>query len=36
MALFGEEISGAKAVELGLAWESLDDTAFEDRAIELA
>jgi enoyl-CoA hydratase/carnithine racemase len=36
MALFGEEINGAKAVELGLAWESVDDAAVEDRAIELA
>ena len=36
MALFGEEINGDKAVELGLAWESLDDAAVEDRAIELA
>ena len=36
MALFGEEINGDKAVELGLAWESLDDTAVEDRALELA
>ena len=36
MALFGEEINGDKAVALGLAWESLDDAAVEDRAIELA
>jgi enoyl-CoA hydratase/carnithine racemase len=36
MALFGEEINGDKAVELGLAWEPLDDDAGEDRAIELA
>ena len=36
MALFGEEINGDKAVELGLAWESLDEAAVEDRAIELA
>jgi enoyl-CoA hydratase/carnithine racemase len=36
MALFGEEINGDKAVELGLAWESVDDAAVEDRAIELA
>jgi enoyl-CoA hydratase/carnithine racemase len=36
MALFGEEIDGARAVELGLAWECLDDAAVEDRAIELA
>jgi enoyl-CoA hydratase len=27
MALFGEEVNGDKAVELGLAWESMDDAA---------
>ncbi|WP_255410957.1 enoyl-CoA hydratase/isomerase family protein [Blastococcus sp. TF02A-30] len=36
MALFGEEINGGKAVELGLAWEALDDAAVEDRVRELA
>ncbi len=36
MALFGEEISGARAAELGLAWEAVDDAAVEDRALELA
>jgi enoyl-CoA hydratase len=36
MAIFGEEINGEKAVELGLAWETLDDAAVEDRALELA
>ena len=36
MALFGEEINGVRARELGLAWESLDDAAVEDRAMELA
>jgi enoyl-CoA hydratase/carnithine racemase len=36
MALFGEEVNGERAVELGLAWESVDDTAVEDRALELA
>src|SRR6476620_9104011 len=36
MALFGEEINGSRAAELGLAWESVDDAAVEDRAIELA
>ncbi len=36
MALFGEEINGEQAHELGLAWESVDDTAVEDRALELA
>jgi enoyl-CoA hydratase len=36
MVLFGEEISGAKAVELGLAWEAVDAEAVEGRARELA
>jgi len=36
MALFGEEVNGTRAVELGLAWESVDDAAVEDRALELA
>jgi enoyl-CoA hydratase len=36
MALFGEEVNGDKAVELGLAWESVDDAAVEGRALELA
>jgi enoyl-CoA hydratase len=36
MALFGEEINGTRAAELGLAWESLDDAAVETRALELA
>ena len=36
MALFGEEIDGARAAELGLAWEAVDDAAVEDRALELA
>jgi enoyl-CoA hydratase len=36
MALFGEEIDGSRAVELGLAWESVDDAAVENRALELA
>src|SRR3954463_13719401 len=36
MALFGEEINGEKAVELGWAWESVDDGAVEDLALELA
>jgi enoyl-CoA hydratase len=36
MALFGEEIDGDRARELGLAWESVDDAAVEDRAMELA
>ncbi|HEV7187745.1 MAG TPA: enoyl-CoA hydratase/isomerase family protein [Blastococcus sp.] len=36
MALFGEEVNGTRAVQLGLAWEALDDAAVEDRALELA
>src|SRR3954463_9210236 len=36
MALFGEEINGSRAAELGLAWESVDDAAVEQRALELA
>jgi len=36
MALFGEEINGERARELGLAWESVDDEAVEKRALELA
>src|SRR5437763_7482870 len=36
MALFGEEINGERARELGLAWDSVDDAAVEDRALELA
>jgi enoyl-CoA hydratase len=36
MALFGEEINGPRAVELGLAWQAVDDAAVEDRALELA
>lgn len=36
MALFGEEIDGERAAELGLAWEAVDDAAVDDRARELA
>src|SRR3954452_4843668 len=36
MALFGEEINGDRARDLGLAWESVDDSAVEDRAVDLA
>ena len=36
MALFGEEVDGEGAVRLGLAWETVDDAAVEDRARELA
>jgi len=36
MALAGEEINGARAAQLGLAWDSVDDAQVEDRAMELA
>ncbi|TFV82796.1 enoyl-CoA hydratase/isomerase family protein [Blastococcus sp. CT_GayMR20] len=36
MALFGEEINGDKAVELGLAWRAPDDQNVDVQAIELA
>ena len=36
IGLFGEEISGTRAVELGLAWEAVPDGEVESRAIELA
>jgi enoyl-CoA hydratase/carnithine racemase len=36
MALFGEEINGDRARELGLAWQSVDDATVDDRAMELA
>jgi len=36
MALFGEEINGARAAELGLAWQAVEDAQVEDRALELA
>ena len=36
MGLFGEEVSGRRAVELGFAWEALPDDEVEDRALELA
>lgn len=36
MALFGEEVSGRRAADLGFAWEALPDEAVEDRALELA
>jgi enoyl-CoA hydratase len=36
MALFGEEISGSRLAQLGLAWEVVDDAEVEGRAIELA
>jgi enoyl-CoA hydratase len=36
MGLFSEEIDGRRAVEIGLAWESVDDDRVEARALELA
>jgi enoyl-CoA hydratase/carnithine racemase len=36
MALFGDEINGDRAREVGLAWESVDDEAVEGRALEFA
>ena len=36
MTLFGEEVSGARAVELGLAWQALPAAEVEARAVELA
>ncbi|MSO37927.1 MAG: enoyl-CoA hydratase [Acidimicrobiia bacterium] len=36
MNLFGERLTGRRAVELGLAWECLPDDALLDRAVELA
>jgi enoyl-CoA hydratase len=36
MSLFGEEIDGARAAELGLAWACLPDDEAEDHAIDLA
>lgn len=36
MTLFGSDVTGERAVELGLAWESADDAAVEDRCMELA
>lgn len=35
-AIFGEEINGARAAALGIAWESLEDFEVENRAIALA
>jgi enoyl-CoA hydratase len=34
--LFGAELSGRRAAELGMAWEAVDDEAVEGRAAELA
>lgn len=36
MTAFGCDVKGDRAVELGLAWESLDDAAVEERCLELA
>jgi enoyl-CoA hydratase len=36
LGLFSEEISGERAVELGMAWESLPDDVVESRAFEMA
>jgi enoyl-CoA hydratase len=36
MGLFSQEISGRRAVEIGLAWEAVPDDEVEDRAIEMA
>lgn len=36
MTVLGEEITGQRLAELGLAWEVLDDDRVEPRAIELA
>jgi enoyl-CoA hydratase len=35
-ALLGQALDGTRAAELGLAWESLDDAAVDERAYELA
>ncbi|MGC2174254.1 MAG: enoyl-CoA hydratase/isomerase family protein [Acidimicrobiales bacterium] len=36
MGIFSQEISGARAAQFGLAWESVDDDAVDDRAVVLA
>jgi enoyl-CoA hydratase len=36
IGLFGQEVSGQRAAEVGLAWEALPDDQVEDRARELA
>jgi len=36
LSLFGEAIDGCRAVELGLAWEAVDDDQVDSRAYELA
>jgi enoyl-CoA hydratase len=36
MGIFSQEVSGSRAAQIGLAWESLSDELVEDRAVELA
>jgi enoyl-CoA hydratase len=36
IGVFGEEISGTRAVQLGLAWDALDAADVDGRAVELA
>ena len=36
LAIFGEELDGRRAVELGLAWQALPDDQVDGRALELA
>jgi enoyl-CoA hydratase len=36
LGLFGEEVDGRRAAEIGLAWQSLPDGEVEARALELA
>jgi enoyl-CoA hydratase len=36
LTLFGEQIDGERAVELGLAWEAVDDADVDERALALA
>jgi len=36
MGMFSEEVSGIRAVEIGMAWEAVDDDTVEARALELA
>ncbi len=36
MAIFGEEITGTQAAELGLAWQAVETGDVENRALELA
>jgi enoyl-CoA hydratase len=36
MGLFGAEVDGRRAAEIGLAWEALPDAEVESRALELA